>query len=93
LNKPKVIVRPGVTVTLGFFDFLLTSLGVKHMKKLTCKAMGTECHFEATGQTAEEVKNKMVEHAKTDHAEMFNKMSDSEKEGMMKMMDEKMEDA
>ena len=63
------------------------------MKKLSCKDMGTDCGFVATGETAEEVKNKMVEHAKMDHAEMFNKMSEDEKTGMMKMMDEKMMDA
>lgn len=55
--------------------------------------MGTDCGFMATGETAEEVKDKMVKHAKMEHAEMFNKMSDSEKEKMMKMMDEKMTDA
>jgi len=63
------------------------------MKSLSCKDMGTDCHFVATGDTAEEAKNKMVEHAKADHAEMFNKMSEDEKMGMMKMMDEKMKDA
>ncbi|HEX7586653.1 MAG TPA: DUF1059 domain-containing protein [Patescibacteria group bacterium] len=63
------------------------------MKTLSCKDMGTDCSFVATGETAEEVKNKMMEHAKADHTEMFNKMSKDEKMGMMKMMDEKMKDA
>lgn len=54
--------------------------------------MGTDCHFVATGATADEVKNKMMDHAKSDHAEMLSNMSDAEKEGMMKMMDEKMKE-
>ncbi|OGI29309.1 MAG: hypothetical protein A2288_02940 [Candidatus Moranbacteria bacterium RIFOXYA12_FULL_44_15] len=60
------------------------------MMKLSCKAMGADCGYEATGETAEEVKNKMMEHAKMEHKDMLDKMSDSEKKEMMAKMDEKM---
>jgi len=61
------------------------------MYKLSCKAMGTDCHFSAEGETAQEVKDKMMSHAMSDHKDMMDKMSESEKQDMMKKMDEKME--
>lgn len=61
------------------------------MYKLSCKTMGSDCGFEATGETKEEVKDKMTKHAMEDHKEMMEKMSESEKQDMMMKMDEKME--
>jgi predicted small metal-binding protein len=52
--------------------------------------MGKECDFTATGETAQDVKDKMMEHAKAEHKDMLDSMSDSEKNDMMAMMDEKM---
>jgi len=42
------------------------------MKTIKCSQVGGgTCAFEASGETAEEVKGKMGEHAKVDHAEMM----------------------
>jgi predicted small metal-binding protein len=42
------------------------------MKTIKCSQVGGgTCIFEASGETAEEVKTKMSEHAKVDHAEMM----------------------
>jgi predicted small metal-binding protein len=49
--------------------------------------MGTDCDFVAEGNTAEEVKSKMMDHAMKDHKEMMDKMSDDEKSKMMMKMD------
>ncbi len=63
------------------------------MKQLSCKDMGAaECDFVATGNTAEELKDKMMEHAKMEHSDMLDSMSDDEKSGMMKKMDAMMKD-
>lgn len=51
--------------------------------------MGAEtCVFVAEGETAEEVKMKMMEHAQAAHPDAVNSMSEDE---MDKLMDEKME--
>jgi predicted small metal-binding protein len=56
------------------------------MMKLSCKDMGAVCDFEATGMTREDVKDKMMKHAMSEHKEMMDKMSENEKgEMMMKM--------
>ncbi len=58
------------------------------MKKLSCANLGKpECHFVAEGETAEEVKGKMMAHAKEMHPDVLDSMSEEE---MMKMMDDKM---
>jgi predicted small metal-binding protein len=57
------------------------------MMKLSCKDMGAECGFEATGMTKEEVKDKMMKHAMSEHKEMMDKMSENEKGEMMVKMD------
>ena len=57
------------------------------MKKLGCKDMGVACDFVATGETAEDVKKMLVDHAMKEHKDMFDKMSQEEKDGMMKKMD------
>jgi predicted small metal-binding protein len=61
------------------------------MKSLACSDLGMECGFKAEGETAEEVKQKMLAHAQDAHAEMLAGMSDQEKAGLMATMDEKME--
>jgi len=61
------------------------------MYKLSCKAMGADCGFEAMGDTKEEVKDKMMKHAMADHKDMMDKMSENEKQDMMMKMDSKME--
>jgi predicted small metal-binding protein len=53
--------------------------------------MGADCDFEAEGDSIEEVKKKMTDHAMSDHKEMMEKMSSKEKEDMMMKMEEKME--
>jgi predicted small metal-binding protein len=60
------------------------------MKSLACADMGMECSFSAQGETADEVKQKMLAHAQDAHAEMLAGMSDEEKAGLMSAMDEKM---
>jgi predicted small metal-binding protein len=60
------------------------------MMKLSCRDMGADCDFAATGDTAEEVKKKMTDHAMTDHKAMMDGMSETEKKDMMAKMDEKM---
>ena len=61
------------------------------MYKLSCKTMGQDCGFEAQGDTMDEVKNKMMDHAMSDHKDMMERMSPKEKEDLMMKMDEKME--
>ncbi|PIP27672.1 MAG: DUF1059 domain-containing protein [Candidatus Moranbacteria bacterium CG23_combo_of_CG06-09_8_20_14_all_39_10] len=59
------------------------------MKQLSCKDMGTNCDFVATGNTADEVKKKMMDHAMMEHKDMMANMNEQKKGEMMKMMDEK----
>jgi len=51
--------------------------------------MGTNCDFVATGNTADEVKKKMMDHAMMEHKDMMANMNEQKKGEMMKMMDEK----
>ena len=60
------------------------------MYKLSCRDMGMECGFSATGETKDELKGKMMEHAKMEHKDMLEKMSEEEKKDMMAKMEEKM---
>ena len=59
------------------------------MKELTCSELGMDCAFHAEGETAEEVKAKMMEHAAAEHADMLAGMSDAQKTELMATMDEK----
>ena len=47
------------------------------------------CAFHAEGETADEVKAKMMEHAAAEHADMLAGMSDAQKTELMATMDEK----
>jgi len=60
------------------------------MRSLACSDLGMECGFTAEGETAEEVKDKMLAHAQDAHAEMLAGMSDQEKADLMAAMDAKM---
>jgi len=63
------------------------------MKSLKCDDIGgVNCGFEATGETSDEVKGKMMEHAKEVHPEKLEGMTDESKAEMDKLMDEKMTD-
>jgi predicted small metal-binding protein len=59
------------------------------MKELSCSEMGLECPFRAEGETADEVKAKLLEHAAAAHADMLAGMTDEQKAAMMATMDEK----
>ena len=59
------------------------------MKELSCSAMGVECAFRAEGETADEVKAKLLEHAAAEHADMLAGMTEEQKSEMMATMDEK----
>ena len=49
------------------------------MKRVSCKDVGGEDDFVAEGETDEEVKKKLGEHAMANHAESYEKMSEEEK--------------
>ncbi len=55
------------------------------MKKLCCKDINpnTPCDYEATGETIEEVAEKMMGHAKTAHHDDVKDMTDQEMKDMM----------
>lgn len=55
------------------------------MKSLSCKDMGMNDDFKATGETEDEVMMKMEQHAKEMHADKMAGMSDEE---MMKMKED-----
>ena len=59
------------------------------MKELTCSEMDIECAFRAEGETADEVKAKLLEHAAAEHADMLAGMTEEQKSEMMATMDEK----
>ena len=59
------------------------------MKKLSCKEMGGgDCDFTAEGETNEEVIQKIYAHASEAHPEKLQGMSEEEKAGMNKKMEE-----
>ena len=48
------------------------------MLKFSCKDLGMDCDFVATGATVEEVKQKAFAHAGVVHAEMMKGMNEAE---------------
>jgi predicted small metal-binding protein len=55
------------------------------MKTLSCNSMGNAmCDFVATGETDEEVVDKMMAHAKISHPEDLTKMSENDMREKMK---------
>jgi len=56
------------------------------MKTLSCKDLGAECAFVASGETNEEAMKKMMDHAKEAHPEkmeQMGKMSEADVNAMM----------
>ncbi|GEM_PF-885026 len=64
------------------------------MKKLSCLKMGTaDCDMIVTGETEQEVMDKIMAHAKEVHADKLKEMSSTmSEEEMMNMMKGMMED-
>ena len=52
------------------------------------KDLGMDCDFEARGETKEEVIQKMFEHAKEAHADIFVSLSEKEQEEMSAKLEE-----
>jgi predicted small metal-binding protein len=46
--------------------------------KFSCKDVGVDCNFVATGETAEDVKEKAFAHAGVVHAAMLKNMNEDE---------------
>lgn len=59
------------------------------MKKLACRDLGTDCDNVEHGETSEEVKQKMMEHAKEVHPEKVENLTEEDSQMMGKLMDEK----
>lgn len=57
------------------------------MLSLKCQDMGMDCRFVAHGQTKDEVKKELMDHARMAHPELME-ASDEEMKKMDKMMDE-----
>jgi predicted small metal-binding protein len=63
------------------------------MKSLSCKDMGAmDCEFVATGDTVEEVKQKMMAHAQEAHADVLANLSPEEMDEKNKMMEAMVKD-
>jgi predicted small metal-binding protein len=60
------------------------------VKSIKCRDMGMDCGFVAEGETAEEVKAKLTEHAGTVHADMMASMSEEDTAKMMADIDAKL---
>ena len=60
------------------------------MKSLKCSDLNpdSDCSFEATGETNKEVVDKMFKHASEAHKDKLAGMSEEEKQGMVKKMNE-----
>jgi len=59
------------------------------MKEISCSEMGIECAFRAEGETADEVKAKLLDHAAAEHADMLAGMTEAQKADMMATIDVK----
>jgi predicted small metal-binding protein len=63
------------------------------MKTLACKDVaGIQCNFVAKGNTDKEVKDRLMGHGMTAHAEMMNNMSREQKDAMMEKMQSAIKD-
>ena len=58
------------------------------MKSLSCKDTMSDCDFVASGETADEVKKKMYEHAARDHKRILRNMSKEDKAKIDSIMNE-----
>jgi len=69
-------------------EIIKTREEATRMMSVSCKDMGaTDCDYTAKGETAQDVKDDMIAHAMSDHKEMMDMMSESEKSSMMAKMD------
>lgn len=60
------------------------------MRTITCKNMGVDCPWEGEANTLEELIDKVKEHAKKDHPDMWkDKLSKMSEEELHHMIDEK----
>lgn len=58
------------------------------MKSVSCKDMGgMNCTFVATGQTAQEVKDRMWAHASESHQDILSAMSEQDRADAMARME------
>ncbi|OGF13715.1 MAG: hypothetical protein A2W00_03565 [Candidatus Eisenbacteria bacterium RBG_16_71_46] len=58
------------------------------MVSLTCKQMGMSgCNFSATGKDAEEVKQKLLAHARSAHADVLKGMKPEDLSGLQARLD------
>jgi predicted small metal-binding protein len=57
--------------------------------KLSCQDLGgKDCTYAVEGKSADEVKRKMWEHARRDHADILAGMNEEKRKGMEARMDE-----
>lgn len=63
------------------------------MLKFACKDAGVDCDFVATGETAEEVKEKAFAHAGVVHAELLKSMTAEQLEELTKTVEAKIQPA
>ncbi len=59
------------------------------MKSLSCREMGVDCPFSAEGETAEEVKAKMLKHAAAAHVGQLMRMTGAERDALLQTLNEK----
>ncbi len=63
------------------------------MLKFACKDAGVDCDFVATGETAEEVKEKAFAHAGVVHAEILKSMTAEQLAELTKTVEAKIQPA
>jgi predicted small metal-binding protein len=49
------------------------------MLKASCADMGARCRWQATAETADELRKKIWEHAESEHKDMLARMSESQR--------------
>ncbi|MDA3855328.1 MAG: DUF1059 domain-containing protein [Candidatus Woesearchaeota archaeon] len=59
------------------------------MKALNCCDLGAEDYFIATGNSDEEVVEKMIKHARSKHKEKFNNLNKKEEKKILEIMKKK----
>lgn len=57
------------------------------MLKFACKDVGLDCQFVATGETADEVREKAFAHAGVVHADLMSSMSEEQKAQLARTVD------
>lgn len=63
------------------------------MLKFACKDAGVDCDFVATGETAEEVKEKAFAHAGVVHAELLQSMTQEQLADLTRTVEENIQAA